>query len=314
MSLNIGEATGKDKSFPYKRKNDFVIDGLPEVPFKKPSGYGVAQLKKIIEARDNIKIRMRESVATSAANLAETSSVPLGSHSFPPGSTSSPDLLIVSSTQSPLTGSCTSSSFSFIPPCSSTTSAITFHLSSPATSSSLPHTPSIVSLSSSSPFSHHLDTANPDLLPASSSSTAPFPSLHCLLSRSSVSLEPSSFATASSDLPSLAVATCPPVSTTSSSLALINTMVSSQPILSVQHPISDQKYSSNPVSSSVPSTTVPLVCTASSLSQCATRRRFRRPGQKPRELPGMPASLLQDLSLVVLNKAITIYLAPSFIS
>jgi hypothetical protein len=91
-------------------------------------------------------------------------------------------------------------------------------------------------------------------------------------------------------------------------------MVSSHPILSVQHPISDQTYSLNPVSSSVPSTTVPPVCTASSLSQGATRRRFRRPGQKPRELPGMPASLLQDLSLVVLNKAITIYLAPSFIS
>ena len=55
-----GEATGNNAPFPYTRKRDLVVDGLPELPFRKPSGYGVAQLKKIIESRDNIKVRIVE--------------------------------------------------------------------------------------------------------------------------------------------------------------------------------------------------------------------------------------------------------------
>ena len=48
------------------------MGGLPEIPFRKPSGYGVAQLKKIIESRDNIKVRVIETMSESAATFPET--------------------------------------------------------------------------------------------------------------------------------------------------------------------------------------------------------------------------------------------------
>ena len=262
--LFIGEATGKDTPFPYKRRNEFLVDGLPEIPFRKPSGYGVGQLRKIIESRDNIKIRVKEAAPT-GANLAETSQElnscpPRPASSLGPLTFSSSDVpssssslltcslvpavsLVPSLTSSSVTystfssntpsSSCTSSSFNFISPSSSATSATTFHLSSHSTSF---------------PSSSSLCTCSPLL---ESSSTI------------------SSLASMSS--------------TSSSSSALTNPMFVSEPVPSVQQSIPDQLSSMHPVSSTA---------VASGLSQGAKRRRFRRPGQKPRELPGMCVFLI----------------------
>ena len=163
--LFIGEATGKDTPFPYKRRNEFLVEGLPEIPLRKPSGYGVGQLRKIIESRDNIKIRVKEAAPT-GANLAETSQElnscpPRPASSLGPLTFSSSDVpssssslltcslvpavsLVPSLTSSNVTystfssntlsSSCASSSFNFISPSSSATSATTFHLSSHSTS------------------------------------------------------------------------------------------------------------------------------------------------------------------------------------
>jgi len=54
-----GTAVGKPSRVPYS-KGGFSVTGLPEgVPFRKPSGYGTKQLKKIMEAgKDQIKFHL----------------------------------------------------------------------------------------------------------------------------------------------------------------------------------------------------------------------------------------------------------------
>ncbi|CAB3983109.1 Hypothetical predicted protein [Paramuricea clavata] len=262
--LHSGEATGKDTPFPYKRRNEFLVDGLPEIPFRKPSGYGVGQLRKIIQSRDNIKIRVKEAEPT-GVNLAETSQ---GLNSCPPRPASSLDPLTLSSSDVPpsssslltcslvpavssvpsLTSSnvtystfssntpsssCGPSSFNYISPSSSATSTTTFHLSSHSTSF---------------PSSSSLCTCSPLLESSSTISSLAYMS-----------------------------------STSSSSSPLTNPMFLSEPVPSVQQSIPNQLSSMHPVSSTA---VAPAV--ASGLSEGAKRRRLRRPGQKPRELPVYP--------------------------
>ena len=199
--LFIGEATGKDTPFPYKRRNEFLVDGLPEIQFRKPSGYGVGQLRKIIESRDNIKIRVNKEAAPTGANLAETSQElnscpPRLASSLGPLTFSSSDVpssssslltcslvpavsLVPSLTSSSVTystfssntpsSSCASSSFNFISPSSSATSATTFHLSSHSTSF-----PSSSSLCTCSPLLESSSTISSLASMSSTSSSSSF--------------------------------------------------------------------------------------------------------------------------------------------
>ena len=320
-----------DAPFPYKRKNEFLIDGLPDVPFRKPSGYGVSQLKKIIESRDCIKIRIKE-LPTSAEDIAETFSVPVTSSSLVPSrSALYPDLLVLSDDfLSPPTPTCrslnvsaanvfspsTSSRTTAFSPRQSNTSASTAAVSSSFTSDctsyssarssvmstaegessaypiSIPFTSTTgstamatVSLSSSSLFTDHLDSAISSVSCASSLSTAPFSSLHGLLSRSSVAPLPSTVGLSCNSPPS-AVSTCFPVSNVRPSSAAANTMPSSEPTPSELHPCpSGQTFCSSSVSSSTTIAFVPS--NAPSLNSGPRKRKLKRLGTKQRELPGM---------------------------
>ena len=77
----IEEATGSMASFPYKRLHEFEVEGLPKVPFKKPSAYGASQLKSILLSKDTIKIRIKDTDSTSSADATDHSS---SSTSLPP--------------------------------------------------------------------------------------------------------------------------------------------------------------------------------------------------------------------------------------
>ena len=140
VSLNIGECTGINTPFPYKRKAEFVIDGLPDVPFRKPSGYGVSQLKKIMESRDCIKIRIKEP-PTSAEEVAETFSVSATSSCLvPPRSALSPNPPILPDDfLSPPTPICRNLNI------------LAANVISPSTRSSVMPLPSTVGLSGNSP-------------------------------------------------------------------------------------------------------------------------------------------------------------------
>ena len=135
------------------------------------------------------------------------------------------------------------------------------------------------------PFTSTMTTASL----SSSLSTAPFSSLHGLLSRSSVA-PPPTFGISCNSPPS-AVSTCFPASSVSPSLAgVTDTASSSEPMLSELHPFQPGQTS---CSSPVPSTTTAAsVFNAPSLNPGSRKR--RRPGTctKQRELPGICIMML----------------------
>ncbi|XP_028417786.1 uncharacterized protein LOC114542438 [Dendronephthya gigantea] len=136
FNTKYSEATGEDTPFPYKRKHEFEVDGLPsEIPFRKPSGYGVGQLKKILESRDHIGFRIKQTTcreretaprsllpaAASTASVALTSSSSLFTHHSPISSISDLDVPTVTSLTSMTM--CTTSTVS-LPSASSSPSTI----------------------------------------------------------------------------------------------------------------------------------------------------------------------------------------------
>ena len=246
---------------------------------------------------------------TSAVDIAETSSIPLTSSSLIPSRSAlsnSPDPLIFfddfSSPSSPIcrsfiaspanlsvspsTSFCTTifsqsrtsvftSAVSSFSSCTSPSYALSSAMSSANVESSV-HAIAIPFTSTTA-----MNTAS---LP-SSLSTAPFSSLHGLLSRSSVAPPPSTFGISCNSSTS-AVSTCFPASSVSPSLAgVTDTTFSSEPMLSELHPFQPGQTS---CSSPVPSTTtVASVFNAPSLNPGSRKR--RRPGTctKQRELPGI---------------------------
>ena len=297
--LNIDETTGRDTPFPYKRKSEFAIDGLPDVPFRKPSGYGVAQLKKIMESRDNIKIRIKEPTLTSAA-VPSTTTLPLNPLTFPgdssPASTPSISIETSASVYFPSTSFCTT----IFSPRHSNTSVYTSAVSSPSSSSSCTffsparspamstgvnlESSAYPALSSGPSSSHHLDSTISPVLSESSLSTAPFSSLQGLLSRSSVAPLPSTSVdmVGCDSLPSV----CVSFPNALPSVPVTATMLSSEPSLT-EHNLSSpgETYVSIPDSSSA---AVASVSNApSGLNPGFRKRKLKRPGQKERESPGM---------------------------
>ncbi|XP_028412341.1 uncharacterized protein LOC114535158 [Dendronephthya gigantea] len=57
------QETGEKGRLPYKRLAEFDAQCLPEgITLKKPSAYGTAQLKKIVECKDQIRIRKKDDI------------------------------------------------------------------------------------------------------------------------------------------------------------------------------------------------------------------------------------------------------------
>lgn len=262
-----GEATGTDTPFPYKRKHEFTVDGLPGVPFRKPSGYGVAQLKKIIESRDNIKVRIKEEILPSETYSA-FSSAP---------STTSVHVLPISSSSFSLA----SSSFDSISSSSFTTSSnsrSSVHFSSLVSGSA-----STISLPSSTLFSHQVDAAT---LTVSSSSSS-FHGSPCS-PPFSPPIFPSQVQTSVTFLSNFTSS-----STASSSLASVDSISFSQPILSTRHYNPDQTSSSSKSSSSSLTTTAATTSVASNIQAASSnstqallkRKHVRRLGKKQSQAP-----------------------------
>lgn len=304
--------------FPYKRKSEFVIDGLPEISFRKPSGYGVAQLKKIIESRDSIKVRIKETTPKSAATFPESSgsdspnstlytnpAIPsdLPSSSSLTHSSLLPDVspFPFSSDTTTQTNTATyvvdmsiSSTSSCIVSLCSTTTCVTAPSSY---GTSFPSSPSNSALVLSA--QHNLDEIAPAALVFASSSTTPTVDLHCLTSNSHILPTPaqttSLTSTSSPKSSQLIVGTFSPLvessyispslpssySNVSSSLTVGNFMSRSDPVLSVQN-TADQTSSLT-----APSSSLSAACTTASEVSQAVKIRPRRPGQKRPELPGM---------------------------
>lgn len=60
ISIFTGEACGKPSHVPYA-KGGFEVTGLPEgVAFRKPSGYGLKQIRDIMKNAENVKFTLKE--------------------------------------------------------------------------------------------------------------------------------------------------------------------------------------------------------------------------------------------------------------